>query len=102
MNDRDVRLRQFFGGYFNQDWDIGGASSWRDVVVQYVKENPRESVLVLRDDLRAWLQDTASGGHLSEGLPAGLGCDYDSQPEGLSGIEWVQQLADFMERQLEN
>jgi hypothetical protein len=41
MNARDARLRQFFGGYFNQDWDIGGARSWTDVVAQYGKENPK-------------------------------------------------------------
>jgi hypothetical protein len=98
MSEREARLSQFFSGYFNQDWDIGGAKSWIDVVVQYVKESPRAQVLTLRDDLRSWLRETVSG----QGLPAALGCDYDPSPDGIDEREWVRLLADFIDKQIAN
>jgi CdiI immunity protein len=98
MNDRDARLRQFFISYFNQDWDIGGAKSWTDVVAQYVKENPETQVIMIQRDLRSWLEDTASTP--AGGLPAAFGCDYDPQPNGLGEREWVRLLADFLGKQL--
>jgi hypothetical protein len=94
MNERDTRLRQFFAGYFNQDWDANGATSWIDVVCQYVKENPRTQVVTIRDDLLSWLDDPTAGPN----LPAAFGCDYDPQSDGLDEREWVRQLVDAMER----
>ena len=98
MNTRDARLRQFFSGYFNQDWDIGGATSWTDVVAQFVKENPRPHVVQVQTDLRSWLDETASAPET--GLPAEFGCDYDPRPNGLAEREWVRLVADSLGKQL--
>jgi CdiI immunity protein len=98
MNDRDARLRQFFGGYFNQDWDIGGGKSWTEVVAQYVKENARARVMQVQDDLRSWLDETAS--NPTAGLPANFGCDYDPRPDGLAVREWVRLVADSLANQI--
>ena len=97
-NSRDARLRQFFAGYFNQDWDIGGAKSWTDIVAQYVKNNPRAQVTQVQDDLRSWLDETASS--LTAVLPADFGCDYDPQSDGLAEREWVRLIADSLGKQL--
>jgi hypothetical protein len=97
MSDRAARLKLFFGGYFNQDWDAGGAESWKDVAIQYVKENPRERVLTLVDDLRSWSQQSDAG---SADLPAEFGCDYDPRSDGMSDRQWVRQLAELIEKQL--
>lgn len=96
MNERDTRLRQFFSGYFNQDWDIDGAASWTDVIAAYIKENSRAKVLVTRNDLRSWLEDPESG----RNLPPSFGCDYDPQPSGMDDRTWVHRIVDLMERQL--
>jgi hypothetical protein len=98
MNDRDARLRQFFSGYFNQDWDIGGAKSWTDVVALYVKENARAQVMQAQDDLRSWLEETTS--NPIAGLPSSFGCDYDPRPDGLAEREWVRLVADSLGKQL--
>jgi CdiI immunity protein len=100
MNERDERLRQFFGGYFNQDWDVEGAQSWQDVVRQFVKENPSSAVLAVRDALRSWLLETATAAAPSQGLPAAFACDYDPRPDGFSDREWVEQVAVFIEEQV--
>jgi hypothetical protein len=100
MNDRDARLRQFFGGYFNQDWDIGDLKSWKDVVIQYIRENPRAQVLAVRGDLHSWLEDTASGRNTEEALPPEFGCDYDPTPDNLNDREWVRKIVEFISEQL--
>jgi hypothetical protein len=100
MNTRDARLQQFFGGYFNQDWDMTGAKSWGEVVAQYIKENPSPQVLQLQRDLRSWLDETASTPGAS--LPAAFCCDYDPRPEGLTERDWVRLLADSLGEQFTN
>jgi len=57
VNDRNYRLEQFFGCNFGQDFDVGGAEDWRDVVDIYVATNPRTSSYMIRDDLRSWVAD---------------------------------------------
>jgi hypothetical protein len=34
-NERHDLLRQFFGAYFHHDWDVEGATSWQDVILQF-------------------------------------------------------------------
>ena len=96
MMERDAQLHQFFAGYFNQDWDIGGATSWTDVVLQYIRENPRSTVLATRDALQSWLGDPESGPN----LPNAFGCDYDPRPDGLDDRKWVCEIVEFIGRQL--
>jgi hypothetical protein len=48
-SERSDRLRQFFAGYFNQDWDISGATRWSEVVDEYLAENPRDDVIRTRE-----------------------------------------------------
>jgi hypothetical protein len=98
MRDRDLRLRQFFAGYFNQDWDVAGAKSWADVAATYIKEHPRAQVLTLRDDLRAWLREMPE----EQSALATLGCEYDPSPDGIDDRAWVQLLANFFDAKLTN
>ena len=94
MNNRDAHLQQFFGGYFNQDWDIGGATSWSEVVDGYLRENSASHAAITRDSLRAWLTD-------GDGcLPASFGCDYDPRPDGMDERTWVRAIADYIEMKL--
>ncbi|MBK7402308.1 MAG: hypothetical protein IPJ34_40245 [Myxococcales bacterium] len=89
MSTREGRLRQFFAGYFNQDWDLGG-DSWSQVVDNYVGGSAASDVRFLLDDLRAWLADSEGG------LPAEFGCDYDPLSDGMDERAWVQALADYI------
>jgi hypothetical protein len=100
MSTRDERLSQFFGGYFNQDWDAGGATSWHDVVVDYVQQVPRSHAVLLVDDLRSWAADATQRG-LSN-LPRNFECDYDPRVDGMTDRQWVEQMADAIEKQLSN
>ncbi len=52
MITREGRLRQFFAGYFHQDWDLGGGS-WSQVVDSYIGGSAPSDARVLLEDLRA-------------------------------------------------
>lgn len=95
MNDRDSRLHQFFTGYFNQDWDVDGATSWSDVVDHYLAENGSAHASRLRDDLRSWLSEAGE-----TSLPDAFGCDYDPRTEGMDSVAWVRALADYVHSKL--
>lgn len=92
MSTRNDRLGQFFGGYFHQDWDIEGATSWRDVIAQYAREVPGPQVQRVCEDLRDWLSETASEGN--ENLPPSFACDYNPRPDGLTERQWVEQIVE--------
>src|SRR5689334_811378 len=97
MSTRDQRLAQFFGGYFHQDWDVEGASSWCDVIEHYVSSVPRDHVIAIRDDLWDWLSESTTG----QNLPAEFGCDYNPRVDGLTEREWVSHLVAEMDRRLD-
>ena len=96
MTTRDDRLRQFFAGYFHQDWDLGGAGSWPDVMDEYLAGNTKDDAIKTCADLRAWLADS---GHVQQ-LPPGFGCEYDPGPDGLDQLTWVARLAEYIERKV--
>lgn len=96
MSDRSERLHQFFAGYFNQDWDISGATNWLDVVDEYLAQNPREQALQTRDDLRGWLAESGT----AKQLPASFGCDYDPAPDGMNERTWASAMADYIEKKI--
>jgi hypothetical protein len=98
MSYRDARLRQFFHGHFHEDWDSQGAETWQDVVAQYVAAAERRTVLLLRDDLRAWLRATEFGPDRADALPASFGCDYPPGPDGLDERQWVAAIADLLDQ----
>jgi hypothetical protein len=100
MTDRDARLEQFFGSYFNQDWDEDGSQSWRQVVATYLNENSRTQVVLLLKDLRSWSAEAKAEG--LETIPANFYCYYDPRADGLSERTWVEQIIDEFEKQLTN
>jgi CdiI immunity protein len=88
MSNRKHTLRDFFGGYFHQDWDIDGVESWVGVVDQFVQENSIARVREVREALREWV-DSSNEEEISRQLMNELGCDYDWQPDGLGARDWV-------------
>jgi hypothetical protein len=98
MSTRDERLGQFFGGYFNQDWDAGGASSWQEVLVDYVEHASKDHVSILLQDLRSWAAEAATMG--VDNLPTSFYCEYDPRPDGQTDRQWVEEMANAIEKQL--
>jgi CdiI immunity protein len=100
MSTRDGRLEQFFGGYFHQDWDVEGATSWRDVIKHYAVNVPRHHVVTIRNDLQDWFNETA--GDTSPNLPPPFGCDYNTRSDGLTGRQWVSEIVAEFDRLLQS
>ena len=100
MNERDERLLQFFGCYFNQDWDIEGAHSWRDVIASYARDEHPTLLYQIRADLQSWWEDSANDAN--ENLPPAFGCDYDARSEGLTERQWVAQIINELDRLMQN
>jgi hypothetical protein len=98
MSGRNERLHQFFAGYFNQDWDVSGATIWSEVVDEYLAQNSRDAALQTREDLRCWLAEHGSTEH----LPAAFGCDYDPAPDGMNERTWVAAIADYIKEKVED
>jgi hypothetical protein len=98
-NERNDRLRQFFGAYFHQDWDVEGATTWQDVITQFLSENTDSRACAVRNDLRSWLDDTATEG--TQSLPTDFGCDYDPAPDGFTERRWVEQILALLEQHSE-
>ena len=94
-DERNLLLRDFFAGYFNQDWTLGGAASWRDVILTFMDENEPEQVRAVHAALRSWLDEASELGATS--LPAEFGCDFDPLLEGLNERQWVQEIVAAME-----
>jgi hypothetical protein len=93
-NERRERLRQFFSGYFHEDWDTE-ANSWVGVVGTYAAESSPSHVAQLAEDV-AWLascNETAQ--HL---LSEDLGCYYDPEADGLTVGDWLELVADELRR----
>lgn len=92
-------LRQFFGGYFHQDWDVEGATS-SDVMAAFFRESPdAESLENIADALRHLLNaDFSNDDAFYTYLNTELGCDY--LPEGGSR-PWVESLLREIEKEMD-
>jgi hypothetical protein len=98
MSTRDEGLEQFVGGYFHQDWDVEGATSWLDVITHYAATVRREDVTETRHDLVDWLHEADA--ESSDSLPPAFGCDYNPRVDGLTDREWVRKVVDLFDHLL--
>jgi hypothetical protein len=92
MSDSDTRdslLRQFFGGYFHQDWDISGPT-WVHVVDQFVRDHRTDVITETRDALQSWLDVSKS----TENLSSDYACEYNPRNDGVNDRTWVQLIVD--------
>ncbi len=83
MFDLESELGQFLGSYLGQDFDVIYATPW-DAVSAYVRERPKASRVIARDQLRQVLDDCESEAELSSAMdhlymnlyPPGMGMTY--------------------------
>ena len=94
MNLRDEfpALFQFFGGWFNQDWDLDAADD-NGVIRRFVEEEAPEQVAAVRQQLNRFLDLHLDESATEEALARDFGCDYNSAPNGLSVTEWLHKVA---------
>lgn len=93
MNDGSISrdLKQFFGAYFHQDWDLE-ADDWQGIVDDYVKDLPAAGQLRTLaqeiDDLRHSRVEP----DLEQFLVTAVGVYYLPEPPNYTA--WLAQVAD--------
>jgi hypothetical protein len=83
-------LRQFFGSYFHQDWDLAGSTP-SEVLKPFFRNTPQEDRLKsVADSLRGLLDQFSSDTSLQTYIASELWCDY--VPEGGRTRAWIKDL----------
>jgi CdiI immunity protein len=93
------RLRQFFGGYFHQDWDIDGGD-WRGVLGVYCRQNGNEALGRLSADLERLLALVVDDHAITEYLATELWCNYVPQGGPDAARQWLREVVAAVQEQL--
>jgi hypothetical protein len=89
--ERREPLRQFFGGYFHQDWDLAG-DTWSAVLQDYFRHQPSvDELRRVSEGLRELLQEFRTDAELNSFLGRELACEY--LPDPTPARDWVENLA---------
>jgi CdiI immunity protein len=87
-------LRQFFAGFFHQDWRVE-ADTPEGVVTHYATQmNDHAALPELNEAILAFIDDHPDGDHLADALFRQLGCYYSPKLLGQSTKEWLLHIAE--------
>lgn len=90
------KLRQFFGGYFHQDW-IGDAPEPDQIVERFLGDEPdqqkRAQLASLIEEYAATTKDDES---LERALFTELWCYYTPSADGLRAGDWMRHVAGLL------
>jgi CdiI immunity protein len=89
-------LEQFFGGYFNQDWDLDAPDDGA-VVALFVREAAPERLDEVRRELDRLLALRLDEKQLRDVLLSDLAAYYDPGPDGLTMTEWLRRVRSLLE-----
>jgi len=85
-------LKNFFGGYFHQDW-LFEAENPNAVIAEYLRTATPEDARLLGQAIREYSSEFASDKELEEDLFNSLGCYYCPSLVGISAKEWLEGVA---------
>jgi CdiI immunity protein len=89
-------LYQFFGGRFNQDWDLDAPDD-SGVIKRFKSEEPPEFVHAVREQLHALIRLELPEDELQTVVWRDLGCYFDPTYDGGSMRAWVLSVADRLD-----
>lgn len=97
MNNDDIRmLKDFFAGYFHEDWPAE-AGSPSDVITIFLSAGrSAEELHTLSSAIRAYAEQHKDDGDLERALFEELGCYYQPSAEGVSPHAWLGSVAAMM------
>jgi hypothetical protein len=99
ISKREIEeLRQFFGGYFHQDWDLAGSTP-SDVMAAFLQNASSESLRNLADALRRLLEDFSTEAALQTYLVDELWCEYVPADGGTT--RWIKSLSTEIDAELQ-
>jgi hypothetical protein len=87
-------LRQFFAGFFHQDWRVE-ADTPEQVVTHYATQmNDRAALPELTEAILAFIEDHPVEDDLADALFRQLGCYYSPKAIGQSTKQWLLYVVD--------
>lgn len=90
-SSEDSILKQFFAGYFHEDWPDDAKGS-EQVVVDYLRAASGTEVTALADAITDLAHSGRSDAELEDTLFRELGCYYVPSGSGQSAKAWLEQL----------
>lgn len=91
MKDHYDQLRQFFGSYFHQDWDIEG-DTWEAIIKAYQGANDPRQQRFVSAQIDSLIKDFESGYVDSDTFLSDFYCEYNPAADGLSILEWLTKI----------
>jgi hypothetical protein len=89
-------LKQFFGAYFHQDWNLD-ASDPDDVVRLFISDGYSMSELInLAEDIEKYAANKIDDAAAEEGLLRELGCYYIPNADGIGARAWLNHVAKLL------
>jgi hypothetical protein len=83
-------VRQFFGGYFHQDWDLE-AEDWQEAVDEFSRGNKPAKLLAIAQEIDT-LRNAYDEDELGTVMHRQAWCSYNPRP--LTFRAWMGQVAD--------
>ena len=87
----DQTLRQFFGCYFHQDWNLDQPNT-QAVVAEYMRVATQEKCYALAVEILKYSESHLSDSELEEGLYSELGCYFRPSGGQISAKAWLQSI----------
>jgi hypothetical protein len=92
-------LCNFMSAYFHQDW-TDEADNPDQVIENYLTAEPREYTVGSLEEIRRLLGERRADAELEQYLLVRLGCYYDPTADGVTVSQWLQIIADRLDRAL--
>ena len=90
-------LRNFFGGYFHEDWRHEEDSPEK-VIAAYKARAPAKELKHLQESIVAYVQAHPDDAELDRCLFSDLGCYYTPRADNMSARDWLLTVAAHLAR----
>lgn len=85
-------LKQFFGVYFHEDWNVE-AKDPKEIVAMYVADITEDHRRTVGRAILEYTDHVADDAELEEKLFSELGCYYAPGADGLTARDWLKMVA---------
>ncbi|WP_194727473.1 contact-dependent growth inhibition system immunity protein [Noviherbaspirillum malthae] len=100
-NEKLNELKQFFGAYFHQDWNLD-ASAPDDVVRLFISDGYSNDELInLAKDIEKYAATKTDDAATEEGLLKELGCYYMPSADNVGAKAWLNHVATLLRSAIE-
>lgn len=85
-------LKQFFGAYFHEDWDLE-AENPKEIVALYAADVAEDQRRAVGKAILRYIDHVGDDTELKEKLFSELGCYYTPDADELAARDWLKRVA---------